>query len=134
MGVVASNVCNFCKTEKDSIYHYLWQCEHTRTFWNELENCLKSKCCNCDRLKLSTSLIVFGYDENIKTDEGFDFILLRAKIVIYKCRIINVKPLLQIFLKELAYIYKIDQYVHAIKMQQFKCIVKWASYKAILEN
>jgi hypothetical protein len=131
MGIVANNRCNFCKTEKDSIYHYLWQCEYVKTFWAEFENFLKNKCDHCIRLKLSDILVLFGIDNNVRTDQGFDFILLRAKFFVYKCRINNVKPNFNIFLKELEYLYKIDEYIYRISMQQSKFILKWLQYRPL---
>ena len=41
MGVVKNNVCNFCSTEKDTIFHFMCQCEHTQSFWVRFEMCLK---------------------------------------------------------------------------------------------
>ena len=132
MKVVSSNLCNFCKAEKDSIYHYLCNCQHVRSFWAEFEQFLKSKCENCNRLKLTDKLILFGYDNNIKTDQGFDFILLHAKFFVYKCRINSVRPVLNTFLKELSYIYKIDQYAYSIQMKQYQFALKWASYNVLI--
>jgi hypothetical protein len=92
---------------------------------------LKNKCDHCIRLKLSDILVLFGIDNNVRTDQGFDFILLRAKFFVYKCRINNVKPNFNIFLKELEYLYKIDEYIYRISMQQSKFILKWLQYRPL---
>jgi len=44
MGVTASNECNFCKRERDTIFHYLWECECVQTFWNAFGNYLREIC------------------------------------------------------------------------------------------
>ena len=71
MNIVQSNKGNFCLIEKDSALHYLWECTHVQQFWEDFLHLMKSKCYNCDRLRLNTSLILFGQDGNTKTDTGF---------------------------------------------------------------
>ena len=79
MKIIQSNKCSFCDIEKDSILHYLWDCVYSQSFWKDLLICLKDKCRNCDRLRLTKSVVLFGHDHIIKTDKGFDYILLQAK-------------------------------------------------------
>lgn len=132
MGVVTSNVCNFCELEKDTVYHYLWQCEHVQVFWSEFEKCLKEKCFNCDRLRLTPTLILLNHDNHIKTDAGFDYILLTAKFFVYKCRINKIRPRMQMFLRELCNLYQIDKYAHNILMKQIQFITKWNPYQQLI--
>ena len=33
MNITDSNECNFCQSEKDTIFHHLWKCNHVQTFW-----------------------------------------------------------------------------------------------------
>ena len=133
MGIVLNNNCNFCKKEKDSIFHYLWQCQIVQTFWEEFVNFLKDKCENCDRLSLNAILVLFGTDNKIKTDEGFSYILLRAKFFIYNCRIKKIQPNIRGFIQELQYIYKIDKYASYITLDNHKFVNKWAPYMSMLE-
>ena len=133
MRVVENNTCNFCDREKDTVFHYLWQCDHVQTFWKDFENCLKAKCPNCDRLTLNASLVLFGSDGNSKTDECFLFILLHAKHFVYKCRINKCKPTMQIFLKSLTIVRIVDRYVHSLRMEYQKFVLKWIPYNALCE-
>lgn len=98
----------------------------------DFENYLRDKCHNCSRLKLNSTIVLFGYDDNIKTDAGFDHILLIAKFYVYKCRIANTRPRLPVYLQELAYAHQVDKYVHRITMRQDQYIQKWASYLGIV--
>ena len=94
MGVVASNLCNFCNTVTFTVYHYLWHYQQTWAIWTEFaefERCLKEKCFNCGRLYLTPALILFPYDEKMKTDAGFDYILTIA-IFLYKSRTNKIRP------------------------------------------
>jgi hypothetical protein len=132
MKVVDTNVCNFCKIEKDTIFHYLWECEHVQNFWHELVNCMKENCTNCDRLELNPTLVLFGNDGKTVTDLGFRHIMLAAKFFIYKCRINKIKPRIHNYLQELSIIYKTDQYVYKMNMDPVAFIKKWAAYSNLV--
>jgi hypothetical protein len=132
MKIISTNMCSFCNEEKDTILHYLWECVHVQHFWNELVSYMKDNCINCSRLKLNSILVLFGNDGKTHTDKGFNHILLAAKFFIYKCRINKIKPLLQIFLKELSIIYKTDKYAFTVNMKYNEFVKKWASYQQML--
>jgi hypothetical protein len=132
MKVVDTNVCNFCKIEKDTVFHYLWECEHVQNFWHELVNCMKENCTNCDRLELNPTLVLFGNDGKTVTDLGFRHIMLAAKFFIYKCRINKIKPRIHNYLQELSIIYKTDQYVYKMNMDPVAFIKKWAAYSNLV--
>lgn len=134
MGIVNDNACSFCEREKDTINHYLWDCQYSRQFWFELETLLKDKCQNCARVTLNVELILFGTDDQNKTDEVFDFIILIAKYFIYKCRINKIKPNVHRFIKELENNYKIEKHISSLEMKHFDFNVKWCSYMNLLES
>jgi exonuclease III len=134
MKIMNTNVCSFCNVEKDTIFHYLWECNHVQSFWNELVNYMKENCTNCDRLQLNAILVLFGNDNKTTTDTGFRHILLAAKFFVYKCRINKIKPIVQMFLQELSIIYKTDQYVYNVNMKYNEFVKKWASYQQMLPS
>ena len=106
IGVVANNLCNFCSTERDTIYHYLWQCEQTRAFWTEFEKWLREKCSKCKRLNLTPALILDimktkTKKQKQKTEAGFDYILVVATYFVYKCRINRTRLVYKVFCKNL---------------------------------
>jgi hypothetical protein len=131
MNVTNSDVCSFCNEYKDSILHYLWECEHVQLFWKEFVQCLKDKCMNCDRLTINPVLVLFGNDNKTKTDSGFRHILLVAKFFIYKCRINKMKPTLQ-FLIDLTNNYKMEQYGSRISLMNQSFVLKWAAYEELI--
>jgi hypothetical protein len=134
MGVLSSDKCSFCKQSRDSVYHYLWDCDHTRNFWNNFERHLKNVCRHCDPLNLSDSLILFGCDNNVRTDTVFDFIVLCAKFFVYKCRYTKTKPLLQVFLQDLKYRYKIEEFCHKTDMTYVKFQQNWLPYMDLINS
>ena len=133
MGITATNVCNFCNQEKDTLLHYLWNCVHVKHFWTDFENMLKNYCTHCDRLTLSPSLALLGKDNNLRTDKPFDFILLHAKYFIYKCRLNKTRPRIEMFKTDLQFLYNVDKHVHTIEMSMDKFYRKWLPYRNILE-
>ena len=134
MNITESNKCNFCQSEKDTIPHYLWECQHVQRFWNALINILKEKCVHCERLTLNATLVLFGKDNKIKTDDCFQHILLTAKYYVYKCRFNKVKPSIDFFINnELKLMYKIDKDVHYLEMNIEKFNRKWLLYANIVD-
>ena len=87
MGVTNNNKYSFCLIAKDTIQHILGECKTFKMgqrFWTRFLVLLKQKCTSCYRLRLSECLILFGIDDDIKTENVFDFILLPAKQYPYK--------------------------------------------------
>ena len=99
MGVTNKNKCSFCLIAKDTIQHIFWACKHSQQFWTRFLVLLKEKYTSCYRVRLSECLILFGIDDNIKTENVFDFMLLLAKQYLYKCKIEKQLPNIDIFRK-----------------------------------
>ena len=132
MGVSQSDNCNFCEVEKDSILHYLWECIQVQEFWSRLLQWIKSKCKHCDKVRLTTELILFGKDNKNKTDKALDTIILNAKYFIYKCRINKIKPTIENFQRELKNIIQCEKYSYYIQMKENKFENKWKLYMPLL--
>ena len=73
IGVINNNKCSFCLIAKDTIQHIFWECKHSQQFWTRFLVLLKEKCTSCYRLRQSECLILFGIDDNIKTETVFDY-------------------------------------------------------------
>ena len=66
--------------------------------------CLKEKSFICARFSINSTLILLGHDGKTTTDEGFDFILLHAKFIVYKCKLDKLEPTLKAFINNLKHI------------------------------
>lgn len=133
MGITQQIQCNFCEKEKDSILHYLWECEFAQIFWKEFLDMLKHNCKHCERINLNPELVLFGKDNSNKTDGGFDTLLLNAKYFIYRNRIGKTKPILEVFKRELKNLIKCEKYSYSIKMNENKFDGKWKHYSPLLQ-
>ena len=94
MGVVENNVCNFYSTKKDTIFHFMCQCEHTQSFWVRFEMCLKEKSFNCARFSINPTHSFRTWRKN--DDRGRLWLYSFAcNILVYKCRLYKLKPTLE---------------------------------------
>ena len=134
MGVTSSDMCNFCRNEKDSVQHYLWQCTFSQYFWDELEKTLTEKCTHCSQLKLNSELVLFGNDSKTKTDTTLDQVILQAKHFIYRCRINKMKPTLELFLRDLKLTINAEKYIYSLEMKYSKFVKKWCSYQTLVDT
>ena len=132
MKVTNNNKCSFCNIEKDSIYHYLWDCIHVQNFWTRLLTLLKENCNHCVRLNFNPCLILLNNDNSTVVDDVFVKILLTSKFFIYKCRINNTKPYVEQYLLYLKQIYTIEKFAASMKMKKSKFDLNWAPYLSLL--
>ena len=76
--------------------------------------------------------ILFGIDDNIKTENVFDFILLLAKQYLYKCKIEKQLPNIDIFRrKKLLYRYKIQECNAKMSCSCTSFSSRWEPYKLL---
>ena len=133
MGITESNLCNFCGHERDTILHYMWECYHIQRFWKDFKECFADKCMNSARISITPCLIIFGKDEQIFTDEGFDQILLQTKFYIHKCRINKILPNIITWKEAMKDFFEVDKYANKIQMSMYKFKRKWFPYENLIE-
>ncbi len=129
MGIIESNNCSFCNLEKERIQHLFWSCNITQQFWMRLENLFNSKCELAANVKFSEDLVLFGTQENVKTDPIFDFIIMYAKQYIFSCKVKTDEPNITSFKKILHARYKTEEYNSKIEMNPGLFAAKWHYYK-----
>ena len=134
MGIMENNKCTFCKQERDSIEHFLWKCHHVKHFWTNFEKLLHDKCDIAYNMRLTELLVLFGIDTGVKTNKVFDLIVLLAKSYIYKSKINKQLPVINNFLIELKYRYKIEKFNAQINNCSQKFDRDWINFKQIFEN
>ena len=133
MNVTNTNTCIFCNNERDTVLHYLWECQKIQRFWRDLVNSLKQSCEHCDRLQLNNQLVILGTDGSTQTDNGFDFILLHAKFFIYRSKLNKVEPNVNSFKIYLKHVYAIDKFTYKLEMKIATFNKKWSLYLNFLD-
>ena len=83
VGVTNNSKYSFCRIAKHTILHIFW--EHTQpTVLDTALVLLNETCTSCYRLRLSECQISFGIDDDIKTENVFNCVLLPEKQHLYK--------------------------------------------------
>ena len=108
-----SHLCQFCSAHSETIHHLFWKCDEVRTFWNQLEHRLNSRCNEAYTFKIAENVIIFGAIEDLRDDQSimFQFIILLAKYYIYRCKVQGLKLSCRIFVNELYNRYRIEKHI-----------------------
>ena len=81
IGIRENDICTFCITEKESLYHLFWSCSETSSFWRDLMKWLAK-----NQMKLKSEIltpdIIIGLrsDTLHKTKQYFYFLVARYYI------------------------------------------------------
>jgi len=134
MGVQTSDLCGFCREERDSINHVFWRCNHARLFWNHIESAINIKCVHAVNFKFTEKLVLFGTDENIKTDAVIDFIIVLAKSFMYSCKIDNRIPIFDDFRRHLQSRFNIEEYNAKLHMNINDFRNNWVYYMPLIDD
>ena len=89
--------CTFGCNEEETIVPLFVTCNKAHQFWNGVIEWVKNNCTNCDNLFLSEQLIIFGTKRNVVTDKVIDLLIITGKWHIYKCKLQDREPRLDIF-------------------------------------
>lgn len=132
MGITPTDLCNFCKKEKDSIVHIFWHCETVKKFWTAVEKWITESCEHTHNLRFSERYIVFNIEPALETDCVIDYIVDLAKKYIYSCKYINTRPILDVFKKKIIWNYKIVRYNAIVSQNLNEFDNTWHFYEPLL--
>ena len=132
MGITDSDKCNFCSDIKDHIEHIFWQCVHVNIFWKKIEDTLKSKC--AININLTQNLILFGTEQETRTDSVLDFLIILGKMFIYKCKIDRRLPTFHGFELYVKNRYIIEEHNAKLGCTLLEFNVKWQPYLQFIHH
>lgn len=130
--IIPNPRCSFCDQEDESIQHLFWGCFQTQSFWENLENFIKEKCDHCRLFSFSEELVIFGIQERIVTDRVMDFIILLAKLYIYRTRMEQKLPRILVFINMLKHRYRFEKYAATILGKSVQFETSWQLYLPLL--
>ena len=58
--VIDSDRCTFCKTEKETISHFLWDWTYTETFWKRVLEWITKNTPHMRSLNITEQLVISG--------------------------------------------------------------------------
>ena len=132
MHKTTSEMCSFCNIATESLEHLYWECGLVRQFWKDLERLINQKCSHASHFKFTQLLIMFGRDDNIKTDEVLDFVILLAKMHLYFCKRHNKSLRTENFIQYLTERYAIEKYNASIALNRNTFDARWAHYQDLM--
>ena len=99
LGLVDDGVCNFCQSERESLYHLFWECEKTKIFWESIFSWLQAFkiVSKEDNLQVDVALVL--RPDNSKHKLQINFILLLSKYFIWMCKSNQCIPRVEEFLQ-----------------------------------
>ena len=93
--MIESPRCTFCKRETESLEHLFFNCYVTKFFWEAFCSWLIE--CSIALQPLTLTDIVFGIFNVEKDFDILNHLVLAAKLYVYKCKLNNVNPSLQVY-------------------------------------
>ena len=119
MKIVDSDICSFCKEEREDIEHVYYNCQHTKNFWLHLETFLKNK---IPEIILTKLIIFFG---SLHSDYLTNHIILLAKKYIHNMSIKMKTPSFENFKICLKETMKIEKYIATKNNTGYMFEQKW---------
>jgi len=123
IGKKESPLCSFCSSEEETLEHLLFRCTVVESFWTSLQNYFAHH--DLYYKKLKEVDVIFGITEQMENQILINHILLLAKYYIYKCSLNDWSPNLNVFLKRLKTIYKIELKIATYKNKLSFHYGKW---------
>jgi hypothetical protein len=118
-----SDSCSFCGKHIETMLHLFVECEEITQLWVDLQQWLVL--CGYIRIEhLNPSDIILG---NPDMDYSFNFTILIAKFVIYRCKLNNRKPTIAAVKAYLKYIMNLEKYIAVTNNKVDKFYGKWAT-------
>ena len=96
IGIREDDICTFCRTEKESLFHLFWSCSETSCFWQGFMKWLAE-----NQIKLKSEIftpdIIIGLRSDTLSNTKQYFYFLVARYYIWSCRIKEVLPKIERF-------------------------------------
>ena len=127
-----SPLCTFGCGEEETITHLFFKCQIVLRFWNGIHNWIKSNCSHCDNFLFSEQLIVLGTKNNTITDKVIDLLILIGKWHIYKCKLQDKQPSLEIMKQQFRDRYLIEKKNSISNARQEIFNTTWQPYKQLI--
>lgn len=96
--LTATNICDFCSMNVESIEHLFWECSYVQELWSNLSQFLKSK--NID-VVFNLADICFGRTPNSTSYRCINYIIILCKFFIFRMKYRKTIPRFEHFKKYL---------------------------------
>jgi len=126
MNIRVDDQCTFCRSNPETIRHLFVDCEVSASFWSLFKNWVETK--TSTKLILTPQLILFGS----RYDHTLTLLLTIAKYNIYRARMTEKRPSLNLLVREIKAYYNTVKYqaMCNFQLEQFK--KKWHLWQPLL--
>ena len=128
--LVDSPSCTFCKTNEESLEHLLFSCKITEFFWKEVLSWLATL--KNERVDFSLIDVLFGKFDIVEDFIVINHILLLAKFYIYRSKLNNTKPSLEVFKAKLKATLNTEFVIAKRNGKLAQHYKKWESFISVL--
>ena len=123
IGFRVDELCTFCETERETLYHLLYQCTYARQFWNEFE--LYWHRLSNQVVHLTLENVLFGIlSTPCPSHMLLNYFIIIGKLFLWDCRRTQIHPKIQGFQNTIAIKYNIKRKISKKKFYEKKWIFK----------
>ena len=128
IGYSTDDKCTFCKSEPETLYHLLYNCPHSQTFWANFELFWYSSI--KEKIHLTLQDVLVGI--LTRSCPLLNYFLLIAKIYIWDCRRNQVYPNITGFKLKVQIKYETELYIWRQGRKKDFLKEKWAGFQNLL--
>jgi len=125
IGISESNECGFCNEDIETLEHLFFRCNPVKTFWTDLLNWINLKT-HID-IDYSKEVIFFGFKLS-NPPLAVNYIILLAKQFIWKCKLYNKLPKMNVFIRNIDMFIKIENVIATNKNKLSSHFIKWNDF------
>ena len=131
MNLVESEMCSFCKGEKETVEHLFLNCRIAKTLWTNI--------CNLCKETMSFPVLLFkniicGFTESLEQNICQNFVLLLFKKFLYQQRSRQSEANIKSFSNSIHTIYRIEYKIAAANYRLDSHFKKWEHIKPLLPS
>ena len=133
MALVDSPNCTFCQNEIETLNHLFCECQYVKRFWKDLIEEINTLCPQSSELALTNDSIIFTSTKTF--DPVLKLIIILSKYYIFRCKVNQCTPKIQLFKSFLYQRYLIEKcnYVK-VEVTNYDIISLWDKYKLLFQN
>ena len=132
LGILDNDKCDFCGIHRDSVQHYLWDCDMSQTLWKEIEELIKSIYhLNID-LSFETILLGKTFIREYHVNTSINFLILLTKFYIHCSKWTKKKPSLTSYIEILKQRERVEKQLAFETQKVEKHNDKWTKIKETL--
>ena len=109
MGLVDDEICIFCQSERENLFHLFWECAKTELFWNSIFSWFQSCKIISKEVNLQVDVALGLRPDNSKQKLQVNFLFLLSKYFIWLSKLKERLPRLDEFLPFVKLTYQIEK-------------------------